>query len=111
VRSSVKNPPTKRRRQNVQKLGELLTAERERLGSLRAAARALGVAAGTYEGWEYGWRKPRAVKEFEKLERFLGVERPVTLFWAGLLSEEDAERSVGSKATGLYLGSPVLTAA
>lgn len=95
----------------MQTLGERLAAERERFGSLRAAARALGVAAGTYEGWEYGWRKPRAVKEFEKLELFLGVERAVTLFWAGLLSEADAERSVGSQATGLYLGWPVHAAA
>lgn len=84
----------------MQKLGERLTEERERLGSLRAAARALGVATGTYEGWENGWRKPRAEKELVKLERFFGVGRRVTLFWAGLLSEEDAEG--GNSAKGVY---------
>jgi transcriptional regulator with XRE-family HTH domain len=86
-------------------LGERLTEERERLGSLRAAARALGVAPGTYESWEYGWRKPRRVAEFEKIEKFLGVERPVTLFWGDMLSEEATLKLLGSKAKGVYASS------
>lgn len=89
----------------MQNLGELLKAEKDRLGSLRAAARALRVATGTYEAWEYGWRKPRGVKEFEKLEAFLGVDRAHTLFWGGLISEDAAERMAGSQAKGVYVSS------
>ena len=95
----------------MQNLGELLKAEKDRLGSLRAASKALKVATGTYEAWENGWRKPRGVKEFEKLEAFLGVDRAHTLFWGGLISEEAAERMIGSEAMGLYLSSPVPVAA
>lgn len=85
----------------MQTLGERLKEERERRGALRAAARDLGVAPGTYEAWENGWRKPRRVDEFEKIEVFLEVERPVTLYWAGLLSKEDALR-LATQAKGVY---------
>ena len=89
----------------MQNLGELLKDKRERLGTLRAAARALKVATGTYEAWENGWRKPRGVNEFEKLETFLGVDRAHTLFWSGLISKDAAERMVGTQAKGVYVSS------
>lgn len=96
----------------MQTLGDRLREERERRGSLRAAARDLRVAPGTYEAWENGWRKPRGVDEFEKIEVFLEVERPVTLYWAGLLTEEDASRYLDStRAMGVYASSAMSIAA
>jgi len=85
----------------MNKLAERLTEERVRLGSLRAAARAMGVATGTYEAWEKGWRQPRP-KNYAVIAKFFEVEVPVILGWLGWLTEEqvaDLNRAMGVSRT------------
>ena len=78
----------------MNKLAERLTEERVRLGSLRAAARAMGVATGTYEAWEKGWRQPRP-KNYAVIAKFFEVEVPVILGWLSLAGEAGFVLSFG----------------
>lgn len=71
----------------MNKLTQRLTEERERRGSLRAAAKALGVAPGTYEGWERGWREP-PMKQRKKIAAFFDEPEFVILGWLGYLDDE-----------------------
>lgn len=86
----------------MNELGRRLTEERERLGSLRAAARAMKVAPGTYEGWEKGWRRPLP-GHYVKIATFFGEPDFVILGWLGYLTKEQVAELI--EATGLYLGS------
>jgi transcriptional regulator with XRE-family HTH domain len=71
-------------------LAEALSEKRDAAGlSARAAARSLGVAPGTYEGWEKGWRTPVDRSHHEALADWLGVSVPVVLYWSGLLTEAE----------------------
>lgn len=86
------------------KLAEELSKERERRGwSLRAVARELGVAPGTYEGWEKGWREPEK-ESWPVIAQYLNVPMPVILSYLDLLTAEQAEQLNG--ATRPYVKSP-----
>lgn len=64
----------------------------------------MGVATGTYEGWEKGWRQPRR-EQYDLIARFFGEPMPVILHWMGLLTAEQAEKLNG--ATRPYIKSPL----
>ena len=86
------------------RLAEILQTERERRGwSLRAVAREMGVAPGTYEGWEKGWREPDR-GNYETIARYLMVPMPDLLSYLDLLTPEQAER-LGTLAKGVYVSS------
>lgn len=88
----------------MNELGRRLTEERERLGSLRAAARAMGVATGTYEGWQKSWRRPRP-EHYQTISKFLDEPVPVILGWMGYLTSEQVADLIEAK--GVYISSPV----
>lgn len=83
------------------KLAEVLAEERERRGwSLRAVAREMGVAPGTYEGWEKGWREPEK-DNWQTIARYLAIPMPLLLSYLELLTPEQAEALNGSQAKGV----------
>ena len=85
------------------KLAEILSIERARRDlSLRAAAREMGVAPGTYEGWEKGWREPERVN-YRTIANYLGISMPVFLSYLELLTEEEVEYL--TEAKGVWLTS------
>lgn len=88
----------------MNELGRRLTEERERLGSLRAAARAMRVAPGTYEGWEKGWRRPLP-QHYAKIATFFGEPDFVILGWLGYLTKEQVAELI--EARGLSRSWPV----
>ena len=85
------------------KLAEILQTERERRGwSLRAVAREMGVAPGTYEGWEKGWREPERTN-YRTIAKYLDVDMPTMLSYLELLTDEQAEQI--TRAMGVWLTS------
>lgn len=69
----------------------MLKEERRRRGwGMREAAKYLGVALGTYEGWEKGWRQP-GEPHWDKLADFLGVARYHVMQMVGVISLRELE--------------------